>query len=441
MLKTASPILNDAQSVTTFIQQIAKMDKDDLAIAQANALAPIWQAIETSDDAQDLTAPRLHRMFTQISALMHVTQLQRPIIAPLSPILTQALESTNTPDLISMLYGDDFGYKTLFTAPKTQHPHQYQFTFMSVKSISQQKQHLTVMPVIRMDANQLALAQAHAPADMLTSFQDLFATINHDYIHAATAPIINTYFDNAQNTIPLHTTPYAQALNYSDAKQTPYYVLYQGEGVQTSTPLSLTHYNASKFYLEGHALFAHKQLYSAHIDPNSDIKSVTTFFAGLNTLTRRLHEQYDAQTATTTAQYFTLLVYERALHMVPYTHPIIKAIETAAAALPVDKQSWLDLIKNKITPNQTDDFDTTVDKNGVAQFLREEFSKNAHIENEPTLRLIRMCAHMQSPLYWLRLHKETYNARARKTAISDLHTVLKTTISELNAAQNRIRLL
>lgn len=427
-----SPILNDMADYTGFLQSLYNASHAATAKQQADALMPVWQAIEKSDTKSNkLTTTALHDMFTHIARYLNVVQLQRPLIAPyshhLSAQLNMVMRKTMPDDMYNSTkitsYGD-FGTAKILPNRK------YKFTFLRAR---QNNTHLSVIPVIMIDPDIMAQTVEHGGRDLLQTFQSLTDISNHDYIHAATAPIINAYY--GEGALHLEHTPYMQAHKTQNPLRTLYPKNETSWQVCKQSPMALAAYDFTT-PLEGHALLAHKALFTKYLDQSPTAILIDTYFDQLSTLMTKV----DAPIAHEIGQYYTLMLYHRMLHMLPFTHPVMQHIEQRGAALPIPHDDWQSTYTHLINPENA----TTQARKDQLKIMpirirtHTKLSGSGSTHEQSASQLIRMCAHVNGMQYWTPLHYAPH--KDAKQALPDLHRVLRTTSDELQSVHQTLKI-
>ncbi|HEY8962957.1 MAG TPA: hypothetical protein VIN59_00695 [Alphaproteobacteria bacterium] len=441
ILQSLAAILDPEQDNKEFLNALILMHRGDIIKAQADDLSPVWMSLEASNkdhaDEHTLSAKKLKRMFLEVGRYNWVTQMQRPVIMPMSydPSLSlhenlhlhYGLEGHKTG-----IFSDKFGAAKLLHAPEG--ALDYQFNFMGLRTRHKTvkgRDELLVLPVLKINDDMFRTVQNSGDVSLFKHLQEISACINHDYAHALTASLLAPYYGvNTLWALKYGSTPHALALGYKDAF--PYQNLPQVNRTYDKDSQFMPQYKEAGGY-EGHILHAQKLLYARyrHNTPYGEklMDHIHDYFDSLEKLSDKMTALNGLRTSEMAQIYFASLVYHHLLYMVPYTHPILQLCEERTAQLPVSQETLQSAIHYSLPFANVDSPSHLRDATNTSYLSLSDMSKK---------QAIRIIAHGDRFHLWDDLHYAG-NEKANETALPDLRKVFCLSAQDMAQARNAER--
>jgi hypothetical protein len=384
-----APVLGprDAAAARRFLATLAAIPHERVAELQAQALAPVWEALECADPGLapleaagradiPFTRSGLRGLYLDIARYLHVVQTQLPLIVPDSEAHAAALENAQggVPGAESFHFSYAFvtgankeALSRVDTATETEEELVSRFGFLSIRREGDagapeaqgaaRARRLFALPVLTLDGGILSHMLA-APGGLcaLRDLQHIVGIVNHDYFHHFTARMLNPYFGKGRRDVLLETeTPLARLLGGSAEKrhtsplrQESSYIL----GMKAEQAPRFHHerygraggewedlFGADPY--EFHALHLHRRLYIGHLDGGAPGREMRAHLVSLFSSLRKLPPAPDRpgqrhNTADLARLYISALVYSNLLRIVPHTHSLARECERLidAAGIP-----------------------------------------------------------------------------------------------------------
>jgi hypothetical protein len=344
---------------------------DEIARAQAEDLAPLWSAFENSNHKikplpnagrEDIPFTRagMETLARDIARYLHIAQTQLPVIVPMpgDTEIGGALE-----DMKAQITFINGGGKRLFETYRGRNAMpalSSNFGFMSVRkeetgAAGVKSRKLVALPVFALEKKMLDLALGQAEGrEMLEDFQQMIGIVNHDYFHHLTARIITPYFDGSDPALlKMDETPLGALLGPAVKKPGlapdmggAFEALKAENAMQfkkryESDPALRFKTGADNY--EFHSLYLHAAVYQdlLHDGPQGKkmLSHLHSYFARLNMLANASAPgDKEEGTAQAAKIYYSSLVYNNLLRIVPHGHKLAQACEKMIDGLdiPVD---------------------------------------------------------------------------------------------------------
>jgi hypothetical protein len=373
-LVALAPIMTpDNGAGRALVDFIGRTPHEQIGMAQAQALRPVWDALAAADGATSempdagrpdirFTAAALHKLSCDVTRYMAVAQMQMPIIMsedirPQLHLDSQILDAPELDDCNMQAYASFVrGGHTdvaLALSPSGDHLAASRFGFIVMhkdeahdaggKSVRMPK--MVAMPVITVDAPILEQTMAHDGEALLRHFQMIAAAFNHDYFHHFTARSVNPYFnENYMSAINIARTPYGilmgerhdvpvtdprtdQSVPSLGIEQT---ARFHAEKYKMDDPVWRA-FNQKSAY-EFHALHLHNVLYRDYMDAGPAGHELRGHVAGymdeVAGVAGRMRASGMADDdAQSLKMYYSNLLAFHLLRLVPFGHPVMQFLE------------------------------------------------------------------------------------------------------------------
>lgn len=426
ILLRLSPVLHSKKEYAKLLLSLHTTPIPQIAQAQADALTPIWDTIASHPNATH-TAKSLNRMFRDVSRYYNFAQTQRPIIGIyLDDISGQFSRLQNTQTLkkygrAHTVYSGDYSNFGTIKIHTQDLPYRYQFSFLTFTKLNEDPdiKHIVNMPIVTLNQTLLHETIQAQGQDFLSAFQDALAISNHDFIHHLTTSYVFSHLINTEHLLNLRSK--LQSLYDFDHEEHELYI-----SPKSKEQLNLKGYSFVNSFVEGHALLSHKKIYEQAGTTAQDITTINTMFDLLEDLLPKTTSAWDI------GAYYTLVLYDRLLSVMPHTHPVIQTLEQRASALPLPHELWKKVVTNFI---QSSDNNTSLKlklaHNGILPLI-------SIIQSQPTTAFIRAAAQMDNLNFFSQLHRNI-KYKADATALDDLDKIISDAKLELSVMRRHER--
>lgn len=392
IVHSLAPILSGAadHGARAFARFVRNISLDDAAAAQADMLAPVWDAFEhAAPRLQPLgkgrpanapaTAEGMHALSRAVAGYMGVAQTQLPVIMPagwsaarmlndiaaVNHVMSQAMSfadySVRGSAIYAMANGDDG------------RTHPIGFSFLTARRVHSvvvdgmrvAKESLLSLPVISLDAAILKDTMAHGGEGIVRAAQEIAGIFNHDYFHHFTAAIINPYYAHV-NGLTFGDTAYAllekELENRRAADRNVFNVR------SAATPASREYlYGRWNEYgqndrewpvfgspgadYEGHAMHMHNRLYREYMDDGPAgaalRRHIDDCADGVAALGERLAAAGKEPRAVAEMKfYYASYLTFNLRRLVPLDHPVMQHAESAIARMAIDPNQCRAIVRD-----------------------------------------------------------------------------------------------
>lgn len=372
MLRGLAPVVTmENGGAADLLATLWRVDHDDLAAAQADALQPVWRGLAAADAALPevardgradipMTADGLRGMARDIARLMNVVQTQRPVMVGSGMNLPDVMEGDDTPmrfgatnitgSTSPVLDGCGSGFSFLTAAAPV---------VRRTGGAVIREERLVAMPVITIDEKIWAQTEKYdGGQDIARAFQDAFEIFNHDYFHHLTARMIRPYFTSGSAISLRDDTAYGRLMGDEMTRRAtrPGGRDVRAMGMEQFMRHQVEMYNAAddnrdkgdwarfaqgQANYEYHALTLHRVLYGAYLDRGEMgvrlRQAVDDYFDGVQNAAAAMAAGDGAAEKDRFAHYYANLMAFHVRRVVPHDHPVMQQLERRVDALGIDR--------------------------------------------------------------------------------------------------------
>lgn len=399
-----APILSGGADETAraFAAFVHAIPLSDAATAQADMLAPVWDAFERAiphakplgefrPDNAPATAAEMHDLSLSVAAYMGVVQTQLPVILPTgasgASILNRMVEAAQP-------NGSDLSFADFSVRGSGIHSmanedgewtHDVGFSFLTaqrahtdvVEGQRVTKRTLLSLPVISLDAGILADTLAHGGEGVVRATQEIAGIFNHDYFHHFTAAIINPYYSTYNGGLDSGKIPYGLVQqkieeqaendkrpfnNVSAAPRSSREYLYgrwnnYGQNEKEWPVFGSPHAN-----YEGHAMHMHNVLYRRYLDDTpvgvALRRHIDDCADGVAALGARMAAAGKSPEAVAEMKfYYASYLTFNLRRLVPLDHPVMQHADAAIARMDIDRKECRAIVRRLATAMDLRDLD------------------------------------------------------------------------------------